>query len=249
MRARREERGLESPDNETPSRRPLAAADAVPPVAALLLVALFTSLGFWQLDRAGQKRALETAFQAEGPARAVQPGMAPAPFERLSARGRYLADRQFLIDNIVQDGRLGYYVITPMELDAGQPLLLVNRGWVPKEDRPSIEAATGPQAVTGRAGRLPRVGLRPGEAFAGNGGWPRHANFPTTEELAGALGRDVLPFVLLADPEPASGMLRHWEPAVMGPARHLGYAVQWFALTITVVIVTIVLYRRKRAGR
>lgn len=229
------------------SKKPFSAADAVPPLAAALLVALFTSLGFWQLDRAAEKRALEAAFETGGEPREVQPGIESAPFERLEATGRWLADRQFLIDNIVQEGRLGHYVITPLELEPGEPLLLVNRGWVPREGDTgaALELAHGAATVTGRAGRLPRVGIRPGEAFAGGSGWPRHANFPTEEEIAGALGREVLPFVLLADPDPASGMLRRWQPVAMGPARHVGYAVQWFALALAVVVVTIVVYRRR----
>jgi surfeit locus 1 family protein len=245
---------------KTPSFRSLSVTDVVPPLAALALVVLFTALGFWQLERAEQKRALEDAFAAPGAAREVVPGIAPARFERLRATGRFVAHRQFLIDNIVQDGRLGTYVITPMELESGGPLLLVNRGWMPRvsgqvsgqrsDQGPgarSIEVDAAPRTVTGRAGGLPRVALRPGEAFTGDE-WPRHATFPTTEELAAALGRDVLPFVLLADPDPASGLVRHWQPAEMGPARHLGYAVQWFAMALAVVAVTIVVYRRRRTA-
>jgi surfeit locus 1 family protein len=235
---------------KTPSLRPFSAAELVPPLAAVVCVVLFTVLGFWQLDRAEQKRALQEAFAASAEPRDVRPGIAPAPFEPLRASGRYLADRQFLIDNIVQDGQLGFYVITPLELDPQGPLLLVNRGWLPKANgEPPLDADPGPQTVSGRAGHLPRVGLRPGEPFQAGDRWPRHATFPTTEEIAAALGRDVLPFVLLADPAPGSPMLRRWEPAGMGPERHLGYAVQWFALALAVVVVSIVVYRRKGRSR
>jgi LPXTG-motif cell wall-anchored protein len=32
----------------------------------------------------------------------------------------------------------------------------------------------------------------------------------------------------------------------MGPMRHIGYAFQWFALALAVLVTGIVLYRRKR---
>jgi surfeit locus 1 family protein len=233
-----------------PAPRSRALADLVPPLAGLALVALFVALGFWQLDRAAEKRALAAAFTADSPPRAVTSGLVPAPFEHLAARGRYLAERQFLIDNIVQDGRLGYYVITPLELASGGPLLLVNRGWVARsgEVLPAVRVSGETRSVTGRAGRLPRVGLRPGEAFVDDA-WPRLATFPTPAEIASALGRDLLPFVLLADPDPDAGMLRHWAPEGIGPGRHLAYAFQWFALAATVVAVFVVLHLRRRRAR
>ncbi|HZD53786.1 MAG TPA: SURF1 family protein [Woeseiaceae bacterium] len=221
-----------------------------PPLAALVLALLFTGLGVWQLDRAEQKRALAAAFQNEGEPVDVAGSAAPRRYQHMRAIGRYLDDRQFLIDNIVIDGRLGYYVITPMELPGGGPLLLVNRGWTAKTGaaQPDIEIGTDPRTVTGRAGGLPRVGLRPGAAFAKESGWPKVAIFPKSDELAQALGRRVLPFVLLADPEPQSGLVRRWEPREIGAGRHIAYAVQWFALALAVLVTAVVVYRRKRSG-
>jgi surfeit locus 1 family protein len=236
----------------TPSHRASAAARVLPPIAALALAVLFTFLGFWQLDRAGQKRALEAAFQSGGEPVEITANAAPPLYRRISATGHFLGSRQFLIDNIVEDGRLGYYVITPLELVQGGPLLLVNRGWIPRQpdgELPDVSVEAGLRTVEGRAGRLPRVGLRPGSALDADGGWPRLATFPTVEDLAGALQRPALPFVLLADPDPAAGLVRRWEPRQAGPSRHLGYAFQWFALAVAVVVLTAVLYRRKRSGQ
>jgi surfeit locus 1 family protein len=228
------------------------AADLVPPVAALVLVLLFTCLGFWQLDRAEQKQALQESFENAAERASVTDDLKPALYQPIAATGHYLGERQFLIDNMVQDGRLGYYVITPLELAPAKPLLLVNRGWLAglATDRklPSIAVGALPQTVTGRAGRLPRAVIRPGAALRA-GDWPKVATFPTTAELGRALGRPVLPYVLLADPEPGVGLVRRWQPQQMGPARHIGYAFQWFALALTVVVVAVVLYRRQRAGR
>lgn len=224
-----------------------------PPLAALALVVLFTSLGFWQLDRAEQKRALQASFAGEGATVEVSAQGEPPPlYQRIRATGRFMNERQFLIENIVVDGRLGVYVITPLELSGDGALLLVNRGWAarqPNGELPEVEVGNEPRAVEGRAGGLPRVGIRPGPALQADGGWPRVATYPTVDELAAALQRPVLPFVLLADPDPASGFVRRWEPQTMGPLRHIGYAFHWFALALAVVVVTAVVYRKRRGGQ
>lgn len=223
----------------------------LPPVAGLVLVVLFTSLGFWQLERAEEKRRLEALFAHQGEHQPLDPGASYELYRPVSARGRFLPERQFLIGNQILDGQVGYYVITPLEHAAGEPLLLVNRGWLPADSDPETALAVeeGPLEVAGRVGRLPRVGIRAGEAFPEGTGWPRRANWPTAEEIARALGRDVLPFVLLADPEPDAPLVRRWEPQIAGPMRHLGYAVQWFALAAAVIVTAAVLYRRRWKSR
>jgi cytochrome oxidase assembly protein ShyY1 len=54
--------------------------------------------------------------------------------------------------------------------------------------------------------------------------------FPNPGDLALSLGRDVEAIVLLMDPGDEHGFLRHWVPEEMGPGKHFGYALQWFAM-------------------
>ena len=222
----------------------------LPPLAGLVLLGLFVTLGMWQLDRAAEKRGISDSFNAGGDYIELSADATYALYQPLQVSGRYLADRQFLLDNIVQDSRLGYYVITPFEYAVDKPLLLVNRGWIAREteqDRlPDISVSHDEeQVLRGRAGDLPRVGIRPGPPFDNTSSWPILAVWPTVDDLASALQREVLSFVLLADPDAETALVRRWEPQQMGPMRHLGYAFQWFALALTVVVVAFVLYRRK----
>ena len=224
----------------------------LPALAGAVLLGLFVALGFWQLDRAAEKRAMQAAFDAGREHAALDTDTSYERFTPLKASGHYLSERQILLENIVLDGRLGYYVITPFELAPGEPLLLVNRGWLPKaggdDAVPPIDVSGRAQEIRGRVGRLPRVGIRPGPAFTDDS-WPRRAVWPETEEVAAVLGREVLPFVLLADPDDSSGLVRDWQPREMGPMRHVGYAVQWFALALAVTVVAVVLFRRKGSSK
>ncbi len=226
----------------------------LPPLAGLVLLGLFVTLGMWQLDRAAEKRGISDSFDAGGDYMALSANAAYRLYQPLHVSGRFLSDRQIFLENIVQDSRLGYYVITPFEYAVDEPLLMVNRGWIargPEQGRlPDIGISNDDeQIVRGRVGSLPRVGIRPGPPFENTSSWPLLAVWPTLDDLASALQRDVLPFVLLADPEADTTLVRRWEPQQIGPMRHIGYAFQWFTLALAVVVVAIVLYRRKSNPR
>jgi len=214
----------------------------VPPVAGVLAIVLFVSLGQWQLDRAAEKESLAELFAQGGGYTELRNVEEPELYQRLKTRGRYLGDRQVLVDNIVRDGRLGYFVITPVELALGEPLLLVNRGFIDRQAFDALDDGLDVPAergeLRGLAGNLPRVGIRGGPGFeAAGSAWPKVAVYPTVDEVAAELGREVLPFILLLGPEEAAGFSRDWQPPVSGPSTHYGYAFQWFAMAAAVAAI------------
>jgi surfeit locus 1 family protein len=221
-----------------------------PPVAAVLLTILFVSLGFWQLDRAAEKASLQRLFDADAGYTPLSDEMSVVDYQRISASGRFLGDRHFLIDNMILNSRLGYFVITPFEYASDKPLLMVNRGWVAAgTDRSLPTLMPLPAAdteVRGRVGHLPRVGIRSRDAVSPSPGWPKLATYPELSDLSQALGRELLPFILLLDPHDADALIRQWQPQGRGPAMHYGYAFQWFAMAITVVSILIWQFRKRR---
>jgi len=221
-----------------------------PPVAGLIFVAVFVSLGLWQLDRAAQKNALLALFDGGAPYARVSDYGSLTRFDRIEVSGHYLTNRQILIDNIVQSGRQGYFVITPFQPDSGQPLLLVNRGWTGKVAGapPMIDVGQESRTLRGLVGQLPRVGIRPGEAFAGADEWPGVAVYPSRAEVSAQLGEALLPVVLLLAADENDGYLRHWQPDQSGPMTHYGYAFQWFAMA-TAIIVLLFVHLGKRRRR
>lgn len=219
-----------------------------PPVAGLLFAALFVNLGLWQLDRAAEKRALLAAFESGESFRRPPNFENLQAFERIEVSGRYLGEKQVLIDNIVHDGAVGYYVITPFRLSANSPLLLVNRGWKPKDGNDpaaGIDIESTNEKIRGLAGNLPQVGIRPGEAFAGSNDWPRIAVYPNLQEVARQLEAELQPRVLLLAAGEPHGFVRDWQPNVSGPMTHYSYAFQWFAMA-TAVLALLYWHHRKR---
>ena len=49
---------------------------------------------------------------------------------------------------------------------------------------------------------------------------------------------------VLLDGDAPYGFVRDWTPPGSDETRHLGYAFQWFAMAVTVVIVTVVVTLR-----
>lgn len=206
----------------------------LPYVVGAILVAQFAALSVWQIDRGLQKRAVKSAFASQVNFMSWSDGMEVRSFQKLNVSGRYDTGRQFLLENIIINSRYGYYILTPLILGEGEPLLIINRGWVEKTswkfEASIVEIDTMSLTVAGRAGSLPRAGYRMNESILPGSSWPMPAVYPTLNELALALGQEVQPFVLLLDPEEEHGFFRHWVPEEMGPARHFAYALQWFAM-------------------
>jgi surfeit locus 1 family protein len=220
----------------------------IPPLAGLVFIVLFVWLGFWQLDRAQQKNELVALFEDDAPYSRLHNDMPVEIFQRIEALGQYQADRQVLVDNIVVDGRVGFYVMTSFRHAPDAPLLIVNRGWIEKAQLnmlPDIDVTGEFITLRGRVGRLPRVGIRPGEAFEGDADWPKVAVYPTLEELATELDAELLPFVLLLSPDADNGYVRRWQPPQSGPMMHYGYAFQWFVMALAILGIMLWNFRKK----
>ena len=232
----------------TPTKKPLPSW--LPLLVGAILVVQFAGLGAWQISRGLEKRANQQLFRDEAGFTSWQNGMDVRPYQRLQATGYFDGEHQFLLENIIVNSRYGYYVITPFIGLSGEPVLLINRGWLEKTAEPlevsRLNVPTGHLTVRGRAGSLPRAAMKMGDAINAQDDWPKGAVYPSSEEVAAALGREVQPFVLLMDHEDEHGFYRHWVPTEFGPGKHFGYALQWFAMGAVLSGLLIWNYRTKR---
>ena len=222
-----------------------------PPVAAVGLIALFISLGLWQLDRAAEKNSLQSLFESDAPYARLIVGMPVSRFQNIEAFGQYDNERQVLINNMFLDGRNGYYVITSFRYAADQPLLIVNRGWLARpaagEPEPDVSVGDAARTIRGRVGYLPRVGIRAGEPFESRANWPKKSTYPSLGDLSSQFGQELLPYILLLSPEDADGYARRWKPRESGPMMHYGYAFQWFAMATAVLGILLWRMRKTRS--
>ncbi len=220
----------------------------------LLTFPVLMALGFWQLDRAEQKRAREAALDAvrtQPPA--TLPGTELADLQeqrRLLLQGQYLTGRNWLLDNRQRDGQVGYEVITPFELSDGR-VVLVNRGWVAagddRTDRPNPLAPSGEHTLFARWQTPSDHPLLDGRTT--DAGWPKVIVAIDPEAMAEAFESPMLDHYARLDDGSPGALITGWQDLEVSAAKHLGYAVQWFAMAAAVVIwllVTLMGLRKRR---
>jgi surfeit locus 1 family protein len=167
----------------------------------------------------------------------------------VTARGRYLSRYQILIDNRVQDGRIGYHVLTPLLIDGGDTVVLVNRGWVAqgadRQQLPGAEPPAGPQTIEGVATLPSRPGIVMFRAVAGEG-WQTLWQYPDLDHYRKLVPHAVQPVVVLLDPAPEYGPLsRQWVRLDAGIATNQGYALTWFSLAVALLAIYLVVNLHK----
>lgn len=211
-------------------------------VLVLLLSAGMISLGSWQLHRGQAKQALRATYEAALRAPEQSPEhLSPARadgVQRLKLHGHYEAGQQLLLDNQGHEGRPGYHLWTPLRTAQGE-LVMVDRGWIPREARSQAEQAPVPDAplsVQGYWRNLPVPGMRlAADNCQAQADWPRLVQYPTLADLQCLYPQQALADgLLLLDAAADAGFVRDWQTAPeLDPAKHWGYAFQWFAFTLT----------------
>ena len=112
--------------------------------AAVFFSRLGLALGFWQLDRAAQKEALQAAMHAQAGkvpwdnaavlALAAQGRMQESGvlYHPVRLEGTWLPAHTVYLDNRQMDAKVGFFVLTPLRLEPQGQLLVVQRGWIPR---------------------------------------------------------------------------------------------------------------------
>jgi surfeit locus 1 family protein len=217
-------------------------------LTALLCIAL-ARLGFWQLHRAQEKKAMLAAHASAATADPVrlQVDDATQYRRRVWIEGHFDAEHTLLLDNQVSRGQPGYHVWSPVRPLGGVTIVLVDRGWIPRPPTGLPERIEVPPAMgaTGVWYPLPRPGLRLGENDCDRERWPHVVQYPTATELKCLLGRPVADGVLRLDPAIPGGFRREWMEGVIPPARHYGYALTWFSLAATLGVIFLVVNIRR----
>jgi surfeit locus 1 family protein len=210
-------------------------------LAALGLAAVTARLGLWQLDRAAQKEALQTALDSrrdapELPAAelARDPGAALAQHHRRTVlQGRWSDAHTVWLENRQMQGRPGFFVVTPLVLADGSAVL-VQRGWQPRDaaDRTRVTRPPVPAGTVQVAGRIapPPARLYEFEASA-QGPIRQNLDVPAYARETGLALRPLSLMQLDVLGQPPDGLLRDWPAPAAGVHKHYGYAFQWFALS------------------
>lgn len=210
---------------------------------------VLVSLGVWQLNRAAEKQLLLEQWQQEAEnlswPQVVEGGLETG--RPVTLTGAY-GSRTWLLDNRTRDGMPGYEVLTGFHPVQGPPVV-VNRGWVQaprtRDRLPELKTPEGMVTLQGRISDYPVPPVL-AEQPDPEGPWP-HRVQSLSQQAALAEIPDLPPRIVRLAGEGQPGAYRaDWEPDLMGPQTHYGYASQWFALALALTILTVVACYRKR---
>ncbi len=212
-------------------------------VAALLLAALTFSLGQWQLGRAAQKLTLQASLDQKknlppllnADIVAASKDDAELVDRQILLTGRWLSEKTVYLDNRPMNGKPGFWVITPLLIIGSDKVVLVQRGWVPRnfEDRTALAKIETPEQAVMVLGRMAPATAKL-YAFKGADIGRIRQNL----EIAAFAVETGLPLIdaLVIQIDPASeGLQRDWAAPNTGVDKHYGYAFQWFGLCALVL--------------
>ena len=211
----------------------------------LFLLACFVSLGLWQLSRGDVKHEIEASIAADDTGYSavslpLQDHQAWR-YKRIELRGKFLSDMQFLLDNQIREGVTGYSVLTPFHVEGSNTWVLVDRGWIPQgQDRNVLPEISLVETLTNIPGSVyvpyddsfSLGGIAEGE----DSGWPRRIQYIDYQQLSERLQLELQPFTLRLDADAPDGFRRDWVESQMSASKHYGYAFQWFAMALAVLV-------------
>ena len=230
-------------------------------MAALIGVVVTANLGFWQWGRGEQRTGLHQAMEARATSAAVTTaqllaarGADAALLHRpITVRGAWLAERTVFLDNRQMNAVPGFYVVTPLRIEGTDAVVLVQRGWAPRnftrrESLPPVQTPSGTVEVRGRLAPPPAKLY----AFDTEEKGPIRQNL----DLARFRAETGLPLLELSVQQAgpaAEGLLRQWPQAGSGAEKNYGYAFQWWAISALIAILyawfqLVLPYRRARCA-
>ena len=214
----------------------------------LILFGVFLSLGIWQVNRVAEKELQQQVIDQRTKRPAITLNQTPIPniqpYTKATVSGKYRASEQFLLDNIIQAGKPGFYVITPFDIAGTEDTILVNRGWIAQKrtrlDLPEITTNLNNQILQGTLSTPRSKPVILGSIDNPISDTPPLWYYMDSKYFEKTVGYTVLPLILRLSPTLStssdSPLIRQWPKFEAKTGMHIGYAIQWFVFALFVLI-------------
>ena len=209
-------------------------------VFVFLFITLFCSLGTWQLYRLQWKQDLISQIAA---------GLKSSPviysskifknYQRVKLVGKFNFKDQIYLYSLNEKGKPGYDVITPF-ITSNEENVLVNRGWITKEQKYKLPTISSDTSITGMLRTSNKKNLFTPENDIKRNIW-FYLNLNEIEKITGIKFSNYI--VYLEDknidvPKPK-------KITIDLPNNHLKYAITWYSISISILFYYLY-FRKKR---
>ncbi len=217
----------------------------LPTLCVICLLPILINLGIWQLHRAAQKKHWEQLFSSKSTLLALneikQLEDRQLRYRSIQVRGSFDPAHLIYLDNKIHQQQVGYHIFSPFFVRDSKRVLLVDRGFVPAHDRHSLPTIHTPKNELSLKGLiyfpentfLLKKDLNPAS-------WPLLVQSIKLKELEKVLRKPLYPFYLLLQEGEDSFLIKDWHPVSFPSYRHTGYAIQWFLLAFTLVVIYLI---------
>lgn len=222
-------------------------------IVTAAFVFLFIELGNWQLSRADEKNAKQAQLDmlSQQPITSlpnIRVKLEDFQYREVEISGEYLPSHTIYLDNKTYKGVAGYHVLTPIKLANSSLHVLVNRGWVAggldRSVLPDVPLVQGEVMVTGIVVSPEQRMLQLTDQVITGTVW----NNLDVQRYQETTGLELQPILVLQQDQLEDGLVRQWDRPDSGSAKNMGYAIQWFSLAATAIIIFLVLnVKRKRS--
>jgi surfeit locus 1 family protein len=208
-------------------------------LSTLIVFSILVKLGFWQLERAEQKKQWQAALIARQSATVLsfeqllmQTNNENLTGYKLSTQATPTLKQVFLLDNQTVDGKVGYLAYQAFEISPSKPWLLVELGFaqggIDRAVLPMVPAITKPLQLTGRVYQKEMNPMS--SELMPEPGWPKRIQNLNIEQLALLIDKPLVRAVLQPNNIPNDNRAHPWQPIPLSAQKHQGYAVQWFSM-------------------
>tara|TARA_B100001094_G_C18194660_1_gene809808 strand:- start:4781 stop:5455 length:675 start_codon:yes stop_codon:yes gene_type:complete len=216
-------------------------------IFTLTVVGILVKLGLWQLSRAEQAQSRMIQFQKT--AQTTQPlSLTHAPHDAgqwVVAQGEVFPEYALLLDNQTLEGRVGYKWLMPFYASRVDLWLLLDLGFISASGRDVIPTLPQVERYQQIQGQIYAVSKNPlNHELKGEPGFPKRIQALDMAALRAVLHRPLVDYILRLDKIGKLNLASLYKPSQIPYTKHLGYAVQWFAMA-GVFLILMIIYRRR----
>ena len=220
----------------------------------------FIVLGFWQIDRADQKNVLNSNYtdrQQEAiivlDKNNVIDEKSSLLWRKVEFEGSFINKQNIILDNQIFNQIAGFNIITPFKIKGSDSLVLINRGWHQnlknRETLPIINEISDERILQGHIASFPVSGIKLGK----NNIETLNSQIFRFQRLDAAelnyfFSAKMMPYMIYLDPIIDKELYGNFKLPAPDSQKNYGYAFQWFAFAITLLIIFIRLSMKRKSN-